>query len=316
MFCTSCGSPNPDAAVRCSACGALLLTPPDLEPVVSVPPLVAGTGPTPASAIAAPPAPTAIAPTASVDRIVAGHRVATLGDRLIALILDTILLLAVFAVVGMWAGTRWGGITTSGFALAGTGALVTLSIMAVVGFIYYWLCEALVGVTLGKGIAGIKVINEQGTPSGLGASMIRNIMRIIDGLFIYLVGYLVAIFSRMRKRLGDHLARTYVVEKELGALHRVLLVVLWIVLLVAGIWGAIAIHGPGILTAGGTPSGGTGADHATRAGTSNPSGRVVSNEATFTIPSRSTGDLKLVNFTFTTEKEGPPRPDGPYKTRG
>ena len=51
--------------------------------------------------------------------LVAGLRVARLGDRLFAVILDTALLGALFAVVGMWAAARWGGVTPSGFAMTG-----------------------------------------------------------------------------------------------------------------------------------------------------------------------------------------------------
>jgi uncharacterized RDD family membrane protein YckC len=313
MFCTSCGSLNPDGALRCSACGSLLMTPAPTDPLVSGPSLATRQGPEAEPAIASGPSGATNAPRSGGERMVAGFRVAALGDRLIALILDTVLLLAVFAVVGMWAGRRWGGVTATGFNLAGTGALVTLSIMAVAGFIYYWLSEGLAGMTLGKAMAGVKVISEQGAACGLGASVIRNILRVIDGVFLYLVGYLIAIFSRMRQRLGDHLARTYVVENELAVFPRALVVLAWIGLVGAGIWGAIALHGPGVLTTTGLTAARREADRGTAVETSPPAGREISNETTFTFPSRSTGDLKLVNFTFTTEQEGPPRPDGPYK---
>jgi uncharacterized RDD family membrane protein YckC len=188
---------------------------------------------TPAPAIAAP-----AAPYSGPDRIVAGYRVAALGDRLIALILDTALLMGLLAVVSTWAGSRWGGVTATGFDLTGTGAWVTLAIMVVLGFIYYWLCEGVSGLTLGKAIAGVRIINDNGAPCGLGPSLIRNILRIIDGLFLYLVGYFIAIFSRLRQRLGDHLAHTFVVEKEPSVLYRALFVLLWIVLVAGGFTGA------------------------------------------------------------------------------
>ena len=215
MNCTSCGSPLPVSA--------------PLAPAVASPP--------PATAPAA--------PRTGVDRIIAGYRAAALGDRLIALILDTVLMLALFAVIGMWAGSRWGGITTSGFDMTGTGVLVTLALVVIVAFLYHWLCEGLLGLTLGKAVAGVRVINENGAPCGLGPSLIRNILRIIDGLLGYLVGYFIAIFSKLRQRLGDHLARTFVVEKELGGFHRALMVVLWIVLVAAGFAGAYFVHGRG-----------------------------------------------------------------------
>ncbi len=226
MNCPSCGLPALDDAKHCGSCGSPLPASVPLAPAVVSPPPVAAPA----------------APRSGVDRIVAGYRAAALGDRLIALILDTALMLALFAVIGMWAGSRWGGITTSGVEMAGTGALVTVALVVLVAFLYHWLCEGLLGLTLGKAVAGVRVINENGAPCGLGPSLIRNILRIIDGLFGYLVGYFIAIFSKLRQRLGDHLARTFVVEQELGGLHRVLMVVLWIVLVTAGFVGAYFVH--------------------------------------------------------------------------
>ena len=243
MYCTSCGSQNPDDARHCGGCGAPM--------AASVPMDAAAPAAEPLAAPAAPAAPApetappAAAPATSMtgpDRIVAGYRIAALGDRLIALILDTLLLLALFAVVGVWAGGRWGGITPTGFELTGTGAWVTLASVAILGFIYYWLCEGLLGVTLGKALAGVKIINANGVPCGLGPSLIRNILRIIDAQFGYLVGYFIAIFSKLRQRLGDHLAGTFVVEKEPGVLYRALLVLLWVLLVAGGFAGAYFIH--------------------------------------------------------------------------
>jgi len=241
MFCTSCGASNPDDVQFCGSCGAPAsaaaplgaAAPPPAKAAVPAAPAVAFVPPTPAPAIAAP-----AALQSGPDRVVAGYRVAALGDRLIAVILDTILLMGLLTVVGTWAGSRWGGITATGFDLAGTGAWVTIAIMAVAGFIYYWLCEGVSGLTLGKAIAGVRIINDNGAPCGLGPSLIRNILRIIDGLFLYLVGYFIAIFSRLRQRLGDHLAHTFVVEKEPSVLYRVLFVLLWIALVSGGFTGA------------------------------------------------------------------------------
>lgn len=73
--------------------------------------------------------------------------------------LDTALIGAVFAVAGMWIATRWGGVTQSGFAITGTPALATIAVVAVIGFLYYWLSEALLGATLGKAIvAAVSVV--------------------------------------------------------------------------------------------------------------------------------------------------------------
>jgi uncharacterized RDD family membrane protein YckC len=78
------------------------------------------------------------------------------------------------------------------------------------GFLYYLLAEGIAGATLGKAIAGIQVRKKAGTSCGLRASMVRNVFRIVDVFGAYLVGLFVAIFSKARQRVGDHVAGTIV----------------------------------------------------------------------------------------------------------
>jgi uncharacterized RDD family membrane protein YckC len=46
------------------------------------------------------------------------------------------------------------------------------------------------------------------------ASVIRNLFRVIDGFFLYLVGAIIVWNSAKRQRLGDQVARTVVVAKS------------------------------------------------------------------------------------------------------
>ena len=48
---------------------------------------------------------------------------------------------------------------------------------------------------------------------GLGVAAIRTILRLIDGLFGYLVGFIVVLASSKRQRLGDMAAHTLVIRK-------------------------------------------------------------------------------------------------------
>ena len=266
MSCTACGTENPVEARFCLACGAAL--------------------------------------TASGDLGV-GLRVARLGDRLLAVILDTALLAAVFAVVGMWAAVRWGGVTPSGFEVTGAPALLTIGAVAVMGFLYYWLFEGLFGATIGKAITGITVCALGGGECGMKRSLIRNVLRLVDGFAVYLVGFLVAVFSKKRQRLGDHLAGTYVVERVVGGLWRVLLVVVWLVVIGAAIWSAVVIHRAaptGVAIVSPPPT---------------DSGRVATTASGATAPSPApilaSGDLKLSDLAFLQSTEGPSRPPGPFK---
>ena len=79
---------------------------------------------------------------------------------------------------------------------------------------YYVLMEGYLGQTVGKMLLGIKVIreNDGGVP-GVKAAAIRTVLRIVDGLFSYLVAFIVVLASAKNQRLGDMAAHTLVVRK-------------------------------------------------------------------------------------------------------
>lgn len=100
------------------------------------------------------------------------------------------------------------GQTNVGIDLSG-GALLFL---AVFGFGYYIGCESATGATLGKRLVGIRVVGEDGEPVTLGAAVVRNLVRVVDALFFYFVGFIFAILSTRGQRLGDRAAHTIVVR--------------------------------------------------------------------------------------------------------
>jgi len=68
------------------------------------------------------------------------------------------------------------------------------------------------GQTPGKRAFGLRVINRDGTPIGWGASLIRNLLRVVDFLpFFYVTGVISMLCSRDFQRLGDLAAGTLVV---------------------------------------------------------------------------------------------------------
>lgn len=68
------------------------------------------------------------------------------------------------------------------------------------------------GQTVGKRIMKIKVINDDGTPVGFAAALIRNLLRVVDLLpACYAAGVITSLCNRRFKRLGDLAAGTLVV---------------------------------------------------------------------------------------------------------
>ena len=162
-------------------------------------------------------------------------RLATLGDRLIALFLDSVVVLLVCAVVDVWAFMKLGIVSGAELRVTTASILAGGSLSLLIAFVYVWLLEAGFGCTLGKAIVGIGVVNDSGRNS-LAVSAIRNLMRVVDGFGFYLIGALVACCSKFRRRLGDLCAGTYVVEGGLSQFGRSLAVLGWLALLGGGAW--------------------------------------------------------------------------------
>lgn len=73
--------------------------------------------------------------------------------------------------------------------------------------------ETMYGGTVGKLALGLKVVKEDGSPLDWQASIVRTLLRIIDGLFFYLIGAILVWTSPTNQRLGDKVAKTLVVRK-------------------------------------------------------------------------------------------------------
>lgn len=141
---------------------------------------------------------------------VATMEVHVTGRRVIATIVDGIILSVVFFILAMLFGTTS---ASGGSASASIGTLPTL-LLTVISFAYFILMEGYMGQTVGKMIAGVKVVREgSGEAPGLGKAAIRTVLRIIDGLFVYLVAFIVVLVSGKNQRLGDMAAGTLVVRK-------------------------------------------------------------------------------------------------------
>ena len=218
MYCPACGVKNDDGKVECFVCGkslpsSLLV---DLSPQSNRPKTAASRAAAAASS---------------------GPITARLGDRLIALILDTMFISAIVLVVAAAVFSRWPRILEGQSPL--TLAAASAGVVLVIAFIYYWLQEGAFGATMGKGIIGVHVTRQDGSKPGLGSSAIRNAFRLLDALPFYVIGFLVALFSRGRRRLGDYAAGTFVLEKAVVPVgERIAVVFLWLAGISAAVWGA------------------------------------------------------------------------------
>jgi uncharacterized RDD family membrane protein YckC len=134
--------------------------------------------------------------------------------RFVAVLLDAVIVLfPVGIIVGLLSG---GGFTETGNGYANAGIDVSGKaawIFVLLGLGYYVVCEAATGATLGKRMVGIHVIGEDGEDLTFGAAVVRNLLRLVDCLFFYLVGAIFALTSQQGQRLGDRAAHTLVVRR-------------------------------------------------------------------------------------------------------
>ena len=127
-----------------------------------------------------------------------------IGIRLVSLVIDSIIFGLIFGALGNILGA--GGMQGDMFPWY-WGVLYFAIYIA-----YFTLLEGSKGQTVGKMITKIKVVREDGSPIDMSQAFTRNILRIIDGLFAYLIGAILIWRSDKQQRLGDSVARTVVVK--------------------------------------------------------------------------------------------------------
>lgn len=176
---------------------------------------------------------------------------ASLADRLLAQAVDGLIALGIFFSLGMALAGRFGGLTEEGFNLTGVPALILIGILIAVMLGYFIIAEGFFGTTLGKVVAEIRVAGRDGGRIGMRASVIRNLMRLIDGIGIYLVGAFSVILTGRRVRLGDLAAGTIVVPREQGRVVRAGALLVALLVAVGGVWGGFFLRETPATTAGG-----------------------------------------------------------------
>jgi uncharacterized RDD family membrane protein YckC len=137
-------------------------------------------------------------------------------NRVVAIIIDTIILWVVMLVISLPLGVQammLGTITdpTAAAQLAGSSMIVgILGLLIGLGYFVYF--EGTTGQTIGKKIVNIKVVRQDGKPMTYMEALIRTVLRIVDGIALYLVGLIVILASKEKQRVGDMAAKTLVVK--------------------------------------------------------------------------------------------------------
>lgn len=122
------------------------------------------------------------------------------NKRVAAALIDLLVLFVVAFLLGALAG----GYSPGAAAVTTAWALY-----------YYFALESLTGQTLGKKLMGLRVAQTDGGPPEMRQIAVRTVLRLVDGVGIYLVGLIVMLVSgERRQRLGDLAAGTIVTAVE------------------------------------------------------------------------------------------------------
>ena len=149
-------------------------------------------------------------------------RVAGFWRRLASAIVDMLVLSSVFTLLATLAALvlrhplpRLGQIgpdylvdmAVNGGVLAEAG----LAMIAILGFLYFFLFTALRGQTFGKHLMRLKVIDAFGERPSIGRALVRT-LAYVPSLLLLGLGFLWIGFDREKRGLHDWLADTYVVK--------------------------------------------------------------------------------------------------------
>jgi len=93
-------------------------------------------------------------------------------------------------------------------------AVCSVMLMVFGSFFYHSLLEGSWGKTIGKKICGIVVLKDDFSKCSIGRGFLRNLMRIIDSFFYYLVAAVAMAGTMKWQRLGDLVAGTVVVRDK------------------------------------------------------------------------------------------------------
>jgi uncharacterized RDD family membrane protein YckC len=74
--------------------------------------------------------------------------------------------------------------------------------------------QGIKGYTPGKAIMGLRTVDASGRPPGIGKAIVRWLLWIVDGFFFWIVGLVTALATENNQRVGDLVAKTYVVDKR------------------------------------------------------------------------------------------------------
>ena len=120
-----------------------------------------------------------------------------------------------FFIDSILMGLIWVPVMLAGAALGEIGFVVFTLAGLVATLVYGFLLEGLYGYTPGKYLLGLVVIKPDGSNCTIGASILRNLLWIVDALPTFnLIAMVSILLTDDNQRVGDLVADTVVVKQQ------------------------------------------------------------------------------------------------------
>ena len=147
-----------------------------------------------------------------------------MGRRIAAFLIDLIISYA-FGTLLFFAMAKRTDFKTTGngiridlsdthYSVTGGREALYLLIWFLFSFGLHVVLQGIKGYTPGKALLGVRTVDAGGNPPGIGKAIVRWLFWIVDAFFFWLVGLITALVSENNQRVGDMVAKTYVVGKE------------------------------------------------------------------------------------------------------
>lgn len=155
------------------------------------------------------------------ENIEFSYAIAGIGSRFLATVIDTVFLVLIQLLLLLVVGFAIGLLEAMEVGLQHLDSIF-LAVWSLLSFLFLWGYYIFFemfwnGQTPGKRAIKIRVVQRGGRPVGFAATVIRNLVRVIDFLpGFYGIGVLVMFIDRQARRAGDFAAGTLVVKDRLS----------------------------------------------------------------------------------------------------
>jgi uncharacterized RDD family membrane protein YckC len=144
---------------------------------------------------------------------------ASLTRRALAQLVDMAVVLGPSIIIGLYfLSSFW---DMEDFFISGPTSMAGFFGMFAFSFLWVVICffafsilEGKLGRTPGKWVTGIRVLGMDLHPCGIGRGLLRNLLKVVDGFFNFMVGIMVVALSENWQRVGDMASRTVVVRAD------------------------------------------------------------------------------------------------------